>query len=494
LSLDVHGSITLPTIGDVEDAIQGKQNELTGGTNISIVDDVVSCDLTGSTYIDITDGVISATGLQNELTGGTNITISSDVVSCDLVGSTNIDITDGVISTTGLATTTQLGTKQDTITTDTDLSCNSLNTTQSNVDNSEYFDTIVIRRVSASGVLHFRELQLWVNGVNVLPSYTIPTSASNNTSTNVAGNELGETIEFFDDGTTRSGLPVGNITYRASNIANEIIDIDEGYDCVGYRDSSLYIPLNTTINMNEVQAIVFYNRFDSLQERAIGFDIELYNRSNDPNLETPLSSTNEITTANNVYRYDFPSIDTYSGSFSDTDSISQIASDTLALTEVVSEFAESANITGGLKVDTITTTGNVNVGGVLNTNNPFFHYYNGSNITINNTYLNYNVKVIDNYDAMDTTTGAYTIPKDGKYYFVFTITITSNSSSFGKIYNNDIQINGRDEFSVNGANWSENSFFAYSQCSQGGIIEAFATTGRLQTGNNVNYFTGYMVQ
>ena len=99
----------------------------------------------------------------------------------------------------------------------------------------------MIRRVSASGVLHFRELQLWVNGVNVLPSYTIPTSASNNTSTNVAGNELGETIEFFDDGTTRSRLPVGYITYRASNIANEIIDIDEGYDCVRDRDSSLYI-------------------------------------------------------------------------------------------------------------------------------------------------------------------------------------------------------------------------------------------------------------
>jgi len=95
---------------------------------------------------------------------------------------------------------------------------------------------------------------------------------------------------------------------------------------------------------------------------------------------------------------------------------------------------------------------------------------------------------------MDTSTGAYTIPKDCIYYFVFTITITSNSSSFGKIFKNDIQINGRDEFSVNGANWTEASLFGYSQCSQGDIIEAYATTGRLQTGNNVNYFTGYMIQ
>jgi len=101
-SLDVKTNITLPDIGDVEDTIQGKQDELTEGTNISIVDNEVSCDLTAGTNIDITDGVISTTGLQNELTGGTNISILGDVVSCDLTGSTNIDITGGVISTTGL--------------------------------------------------------------------------------------------------------------------------------------------------------------------------------------------------------------------------------------------------------------------------------------------------------------------------------------------------------------------------------------------------------
>ena len=91
----------------------------------------------------------------------------------------------------------------------------------------------------------------------------------------------------------------------------------------------------------------------------IGLAIELYNIGNDPNLETPLASTNVITTAEDVYRFDFLAIDTYSGGFSDTNSITQIASETLALKEVVSEFAESTNITGGLKVDTITTTGNV---------------------------------------------------------------------------------------------------------------------------------------
>ena len=89
------------------------KNELTAGTNISIVNEIVSCDLTGSTNIDITGGVISTTGLQNELTAGTNISIVGDVVSCDLSGSTNIDITGGVISATGLVTTTQLDDKYD---------------------------------------------------------------------------------------------------------------------------------------------------------------------------------------------------------------------------------------------------------------------------------------------------------------------------------------------------------------------------------------------
>jgi len=45
--------------------------------------------------------------------------------------------------------------------------------------------------------------------------------------------------------------------------------------------------------------------------RTIGMAIELYNIDNDPDLETPLASTNVITTAEDVYRYDFPAIGTY---------------------------------------------------------------------------------------------------------------------------------------------------------------------------------------
>ena len=99
---------------------------------------------------------------------------------------------------------------------------------------------------------------------------------------------------------------------------------------------------------------MLYNRTsqEGRKNRAIGLAVELYNIENDINLKNPVYSTDEITIAEDVYRYDFPSIDTYTGGFSDAISISQIASETLALKEVVSIY--SANITGGLKVDTIT--------------------------------------------------------------------------------------------------------------------------------------------
>ena len=48
---------------------------------------------------------------------------------------------------------------------------------------------------------------------------------------------------------------------------------------------------------------------------TIGVAIELYNSIEDPNLNTILATTAVITTAVDVYRFDFPSIDTYTGYF-----------------------------------------------------------------------------------------------------------------------------------------------------------------------------------
>ena len=74
---------------------------------------------------------------------------------------------------------TEINTKQDTITTSTDVTCNSLTannlevTGGVNIDTTGYFDAIVIRRPTGfSGDANFylgvRGLQCWVNNSNIL--------------------------------------------------------------------------------------------------------------------------------------------------------------------------------------------------------------------------------------------------------------------------------------------------------------------------------------
>ena len=213
------------------------------------------------------------------------------------------------------------------------------------------------------------ELQCWVNGSNIL------INNDNITSKFAYWDNKDDDVGFYE-------------TLSSSDLYNDIID--PAYDTFSPTTDNPQISLIVkgvpSTDINDIQSLVLYNRIHAfLGVRTIGLAIELYNIDNDPNLETPLASTNEITSNDDVYRFDFPAIDTYpSGDFSDTDSITQIASETLALKEVVSEFAESANITGGLKVDTITTTGNVNVGGlVVEPNRPCFCAYSTTSYTKN---------------------------------------------------------------------------------------------------------------
>jgi hypothetical protein len=67
-------------------------------------------------------------------------------------------------------------------------------------------------------------------------------------------------------------------------------------------------------------------------------------------LNTILANTDVITTTINVYRFDFPSIYTYTGSFTSADSTTQIANDTYATTEEVSEKSSPIRITGNIVV------------------------------------------------------------------------------------------------------------------------------------------------
>jgi hypothetical protein len=60
---------------------------------------------------------------------------------------------------------------------------------------------------------------------------------------------------------------------------------------------------------------------------------ELYNSTDDPDYKRPLVNTTPITTAQQelmVFRYDFPSISTYTGSFATANSTTLMPSDTFA--------------------------------------------------------------------------------------------------------------------------------------------------------------------
>jgi len=124
--------------------------------------------ITGDLLVNDVNVITEIGTKQNELTAGTNISIVDDEVSCDLTGSDNIDITDGIISATGLATTDELDAKQDILTNFEINGKVNLKTSGTN------FDTIVVRRpTNTTGlkddyVIELNELHIWVNDANIM--------------------------------------------------------------------------------------------------------------------------------------------------------------------------------------------------------------------------------------------------------------------------------------------------------------------------------------
>ena len=104
-----------------------------------------------------------------------------------------------------------------------------------------------------------------------------------------------------------------NVATQSTNAYNNIIE-DSGALSTGSSINLALIIKNIPYTaINNIQALVFYSRDtnDTLQT-AVGLGIELYNSIKDPDLITPLATTPLITSpALLVYRYNFPSIDTY---------------------------------------------------------------------------------------------------------------------------------------------------------------------------------------
>jgi hypothetical protein len=143
--------------------------------------------------------------------------------------------------------------------------------------------------------------------------------------------------------------------FPASNIYNNIFESDFGAHSNQGADALIIknIPLTS---ISEIQSIVLYNRtINPWAVRVIGLAVELYNSTNDPDLNEILANTNVITSNVARYRFDFPSIDTYTGSFATDDSTTNIVSNSIASTEDANIFSFSTELTGDL-VSNINTT------------------------------------------------------------------------------------------------------------------------------------------
>jgi hypothetical protein len=166
---------------------------------------------------------------------------------------------------------------------------------------------------------------------------------------------------YFADWSVKD-VDIGNYLDRpTSNVYNNIIKTGGG----GTLSANETITINTALiienipitAINNIQAIVFYNRLFTTNARAIGLAIELYNSINDPDLTEVLATTNVITSASNIYRFDFSSISTYTD-FVEESSITNIVSNSFALTQDAIFTVYAIQITGDVVISGFITASN----------------------------------------------------------------------------------------------------------------------------------------
>jgi len=356
---NVFGDITqqgdFSTTGDITGASIEGTSFLVGTTNLlTEISGKQSSIGDGDLTIAKTSELQTALDNKYDDTGG-SITGSVSITGDLIVGTTNI--------------ITEIGRKQDDLTTDTDLTLNSITLNEFIVNNNlnmdngitylaSEFNTLVIRRFDESTDVNFNlnELQIWVNDVNILPS---------NIST------LNAYFANWSDKDTP--LPARTLDGVVRDVNSFLFDETILFAV----ESAAETPVNAVVIknipstlVNDIQAVVLYHRGgDGNVLRALGLTIELYNTIEDPTLLSPLATTPVIERGVRRYRYNFPSIDTYTLGFATGDSTTQIPADVEDLTTTFSTITEDAtktngkgeltinaktSITGGLACDTIT--------------------------------------------------------------------------------------------------------------------------------------------
>ena len=331
--------------------------------------DITGASIEGTSFLVGTTNLLTEIGTKQDTIEDGDLTIANtsglqtaldnkyDDTGGSIGGSVNIT-GDLVIGTTNIID--EIGTKQDEIDIDTNITLNSIKTNHLTINGKVDFDTtniefntLVLRRPTGSDRIVLNEIQVWVNDVNIMidPSNSL--------------------IGYFanwdtDKDTERPAYSYFGKIRSVDNVYNNILEDNDDFGTHSGGGNAMIIKDIPLTNINDIQSIVYYNRYN--EPRSIGLVLELYNIDNDAGLIYPLASSNVITTYRLIYRYDFPSITSYSG-FATGNSTSQIVNDSIALTETINvsniEMVGNVDISGILSVDTITTTGNVDISGDL---------------------------------------------------------------------------------------------------------------------------------
>jgi len=529
-----------------------------------------------------TSGLQSALNGKQDTIGNDDLTIAftSGLQSAlngkqDTIG--NDDLT--IANTSGLQTA--LDAKQDEIDINTNLSLNSITlndlivNSNLNMDNeitfqagvfneASVFNTLVIRRFDESTDvnLNLNELQIWVNDVNILPS---------NIST------LNAYFANWSDKDTP--LPARTIEGVVRDVNPFLFDETILFAV----ESSAEAPVNAVVIknipstlVNDIQAVVLYHRGgDGNVPRALGLTIELYNSIDDPTLLSTLATTPVIERGVRRYRYNFPSIDTYTLGFSTGDSITQIPADFEDLTTTTTTITENAtktkpigelninaktSITGGLTSDTITlptigdvestiqgkqtkltagtnisidpltneisasggggttidnttdldvntltSVGNISVGGnasitgnLTTPNRVRFSAYRSATELYNSppSDVVYNIASYNVGSAYNTTTGIFTAPIAGAYFFTASFYSVNNTFHEVQFTKNENVIVDVIRIGITTFGVSKNNGVCQVYLAIGDTLKLEHTQGSIQligSPSAINVFTGYLI-
>jgi hypothetical protein len=505
------GDLTIAKTSGLQTALDNKYNDTGGTINGSV-------NITGDLVVGTTN-VITEIGTKQDTIGDGDLTIAK---------------------TNGLQTA--LDAKQATITTATDLTSKSLTTNvlvvneSLNIDNVntyekyKQFDTLVMRRQDEDDtrVLNPNEIQVFVNNDNIL--FPNPTGMTS----------------YFAKWSAKS-TPINSVSGAGTELVyNNTIEF--GAESLSAGGANALIIKNITPTfVDEIQAIVFYHRGNGgLASLTTGLIFELYNSVDDTDLLVPLAVTPIITTSNYLHRFDFPAITTYTNGFFDNayQSTTQIpditksglpsyAITTLNIIDAEVSIAGNVDISGVLTCDTITlpiigdvetaiqgkqptittstdltpntitTTGNGNIGGNLtitgkltNTNQPAYRAVSGVSSQVPaGTPIKYNTEIIDNENAHLTTTGEYTIRKAGNWFFYYSF------QSNGVAFNVQLQQNGvvRDQVSTDTTPTINTDLgckgMTIIPCVVDDVIRVFVVSGsvRVENAGQFHSFGGFLI-